>query len=128
MCWIQQSVEPEFLMKNNSISIISSSGTITRILSIYVHGGKQALLNQCDKILRALLVNTEWPTAKIWQDLQLSPPLIHFVQQALAPVPHSSPLTTSQQLLDLQQCILELEASSLNYRRHTMYTNYNTQH
>ena len=71
-------------------------------------------------------MNTEWPTAKICQDLQLSPPLIHFVQQALALVPHSSPLTTSQQLLDLQQCILELEASSLNYRRHTTYTNYNT--
>ena len=54
MCWIQQSVEPEFLMKNNSISIISSSGTITKILSIYVHGDKQALLNQCDKILRGI--------------------------------------------------------------------------
>ncbi|KAG2221706.1 hypothetical protein INT45_002744 [Circinella minor] len=58
-----------------------------------------------------LLMDTEWPTAEVCQDLHLSPPLIHFVRQTLTPIPHNSPLTATHQLHDMQQRLLELEAS-----------------
>ncbi|KAG2215123.1 hypothetical protein INT45_002995 [Circinella minor] len=67
--------------------------------------------NQHPEHFYSLLADTKWPTPEVCQDLQLEPTLLTFVRNALSPNTNTINETTNQQIHEMHQRILELEAS-----------------